>query len=413
MTASSADIVIVGAGIIGANIAYQIARRSRLKVIVLDKGKGPGEGSTGASSAVCRFKYSHPETVALALNGISAYQNWSDYTGIAEPRASYHRHGMLWLACGAKVEAEAEAARLRSLGVGIDVLDDVDLAARYPALSPCTLAPDLISAEPHKCVGGGTHLLETEAGYVDPVDALQDVLDAGRRLGVDIRFNSHVHGIDTNGGRVTAVRLGDGSSIRCGTLVNAAGAWCNELAAMAGLDLAWPLVPTRIQVAHIERPAEIVGDIPVTCDLPGGIYFRTQNRGQQIIVGSILEEDEREAVRDPDDFAHYADDDFTQAKLYALEHRIPGLRLQGVRGYSGLYTVNRLDVHPVVGKTDVAGLYLANGCSGHGFKLAPAIGAMLASQVTGVSLRSDPPVDPGFLAYGRAPINLRSKSVLA
>ncbi|MEA3080985.1 MAG: hypothetical protein QOD54_653, partial [Sphingomonadales bacterium] len=117
---------------------------------------------------------------------------------------------------------------------------------------------------------------------------------------------------------------------------------------------------------------------------------------------------------DPDNYAKYVDDDFARLKLHALQHRIPGLSYSAaVHGYSGLYTINRRDMHPVVGRTPVEGFYVANGCSGHGFKLAPAIGSLLAQAITGESDDFDTSVSPGFLAFDRLPIALASKTVLA
>ena len=163
-----------------------------------------------------------------------------------------------------------------------------------------------------------------------------------------------------------------------------------------------------------DRPAELPGDIPVTVDMEGGIYFRTQNRGQQLVVGSVLEEDERETVANPDEFDRDADEDFRLVKLHVLHHRLPQLPQRGkVQGYCGLYTMNRDDVHPVVGPTSVEGFWVANGFSGHGFKLAPAIGSMVAKAITGIGLESDTPIPVSFFAIDREPIELESKSVLA
>ncbi|MEO7655413.1 MAG: FAD-dependent oxidoreductase, partial [Sphingomicrobium sp.] len=111
--------------------------------------------------------------------------------------------------------------------------------------------------------------------------------------------------------------------------------------------------------------------------------------------------------------ARYVDVEFERAKLHALHHRLPGLSIRNVSGYSGLYTVNRSDVHPIVGETPIAGLFAANGCSGHAFKLAPALGALLARQIVGSAGSFDTRVSPDFLAVGRKPIALESKSVLA
>jgi glycine/D-amino acid oxidase-like deaminating enzyme len=249
---------------------------------------------------------------------------------------------------------------------------------------------------------------------MDPVDALQDLLQALRTAGVEVRFQAQVTGVDIRGGAVASVALAGGGQIACERLVNAAGPWCNDIFALAGLSCPWPLKPTRIQVVHVDRPPEVEGDIPVAVDPLGGIYFRTQSRGQEIIVGSILEEDEQEVVDQPDDFPMFIEDSFAQTKLHALQHKIPAMRYRGrVRGYSGLYTINARDVHPVVGKTEIDGFYVANGCSGHGFKLAPAIGSLIAQAIVGVGGAFDTRVDPGFLAFDRTPIAIASKSVLA
>ena len=408
-----ADIVVIGAGIIGMSTAFQIARRSSARVVVLEKGIGPGEGSTGASSAVCRFKYSHAEVVQLAKDGIHAYRHWPDFLGTDDARARFHALGVLWLS-GERDWAGPEAERLHGLGVRADVLDDDALADAFPAIDPCVVPLDLVGGEAHDCRGGGAHLLERDGGYMDPVDALQDLIHAARARGVEIRFGSAVADVDVHGGAVAGVRLANGGTVHCGAVVMAAGPWCTTFLDRHGLGGRWPLEPTRIQIVHIDRPAEVRGDLPVCVDMAGGIYFRPQNRGQQIIVGSVLEEDEKEPVEDPDDFARYVDDDFVRPKLHALQHRLRIDRLQGrIRGYSGLYTINRADMHPIVGRTPIDGFYVANGCSGHGFKLAPAIGALLAKAITGESSEFDTAMDPAFLAFDRAPIRLAAMNVLA
>jgi glycine/D-amino acid oxidase-like deaminating enzyme len=409
----SPDVVVIGAGIFGLNIALQLVRRSNLRVVVLEKGASLGEGSSGSSSAVCRFRYSRPEMVQIAKDSVAAYQNWSDYLDVAAPLASYRRDGVLWLGDGRPNWPDEEATRLRAFGLRAEVLNDQDVLARYPSLNPCLVAPDLVTGADHECVAGGRHLLEVDGGYIDPVDALQDLISALKLRGVEIRFGSEVSDITVDGGKVVSVTLATGERISCGVVVNAAGPWCRSLYQMVGLSLPWPLQPTRIQVVHLDRPAAAEGHIPICIDTLSGIYFRTQNRGQQILVSSVREEDEREAVGDPDHFARYVDDDFAQAKLHALHHRIPALSYSGVRGYSGLYTVNLADVHPIVGRTPVDGFLVANGCSGHGFKLAPAIGSIIAQLISGGQSRFGTSVAETFIAYDRVPIKMDSMSVLA
>ena len=409
----SVDVLIAGGGIIGMSAAFQIARRSNCSVMVADKGVGPGEGSTGASSAVCRFKYTHPEMVRLAREGIAAYQRWPEFVELEKVRAEYHALGVLWFGDGATGWAEAESQRLGKEGIRTAVLGPQDVKERYPALNPCIVPPDLIEGAAHECRYGGTHLLEVDGGYVDPVSALQDLIEAARNRGVEVRFQAGMTDVHLDGDRVRGATLSTGETIDCATLICATGPWCNSLLEQVGLGDRWPLEPTRIQIVHVDRPESVVGDIPVCADPVDGIYFRTQNRGQQILVGSVLSEDEEERV-DPDDYPTYVDDDFARRKLHALQHRIPGLSfLAAVHGYSGLYTINRTDMHPIVGRTPIEGFLVANGFSGHGFKLAPAIGSLLAQAITGTRIDFDTSVGADFLAFDRSPIALASKTVLA
>lgn len=411
--ATTADVVVIGAGIMGMSAAFQIARRSSARVIVVEKGAGPGEGSTGASSAVCRFRYSHAETVRLARDGIRAYRHWPDFLGMAAPNARFHNAGVLWVSAE-RDWAVGEAERLAALGVRAQALDDAAVAELYPGINPCLAPPDLVTGEDHDCRGGGLHLHEPDGGYVDPVDALQDLIAAARARGVAVRFSSPAADVELAGGAVAGVRLASGETIACAAVVEAAGPWCLPFLERQGLGTRWPLEPTRIQMVHIERPADLPGSLPACLDSAGGIYFRPQNRGAQIIVGSVREEDERERVADPDRFATYADDDFIRPTLHALQHRLGLVEIRGpVRSYSGLYTINRADMHPIVGPTPVPGFHVANGCSGHGFKLAPAIGALLARAITGLASDYDTDMDPAFLAFDRTPIGLAAKNVLA
>jgi glycine/D-amino acid oxidase-like deaminating enzyme len=408
------DVAIVGAGIIGLSIAWQLARRSNLRIAVVEKGAAVGEGSTGASSAICRVRYSIDETLVLARDGISAYRHWAAFTRLRKPAADFHEDGVLWMPGSDREWADREVRRMQGFGVAAEVLEDDDVAERFPALSTCTLPPDLETGEAHDCVGGSRNLFEIEGGHVDPVAAARDLVEACRNAGVEVRFRRRVTGIGVAGGRVASVSFDDGSGLATPLLINAAGPWCNELLRIGGLELPWSLVPTRIQVMYRERPSALEGHIPVTADLAGGIYFRTQNNGQQLVIGSVREEDEREAVEDPDDFGTETDHDFEVLNLHALHHRLPALPASGrVRGYCGLYTTNLQDVHPVLGPTQLDGFWVANGFSGHGFKLAPAIGSMLAQALTGERRDFDTDVPLSFLAADRDPIDITSKNVLA
>ena len=397
----------------GLSTAYQLARRSNLKVLVLEQGAGLGEGSTGASSAVCRHRYSIDAMVELARDGINAYRHWQEFTGIDQPVAKFHPDGVLWLQADGKAWADKECDRMQRLAIKAEVLDEHEVHNRFPSLSTCLTSPDLITGTAHDCNQSGHFLFETDGGYFDPVDALTDLREALSKKNVQVRCNTKVRAITTASGRATGVELETGQRLSSGMVINTTGPWCNDLLEPLGLAGQWPLKPTRIQIIHIDKPAAIAGKIPVCCDLVGGIYFREQNRGQQIVMGSTLEEDEHEVV-DPSNYNNWVDDEFKIPKLHALKHRIPDLpRNLTVAGYTGLYTVNQTDVHPVVGVTEIDGLFVCNGFSGHGFKIGPAIGSLLAQQITGDILDFDTQVSPDFLAFNRTPLSVDSLNVMA
>lgn len=409
------DVLIIGAGIIGLSIAWQLRRRnSRLRIAVCERGPGVGAGSTGASSAVCRHRYSADEMVRLARDGIHAYRAWGDYLGEENTRARFQRDGVVWMTGADDHWAEREHPRLAALGVRSEILDDRALQERFPLLNPCPVCPDLATAAPHDCRPGSRHLYETDGGWMDPVSAAQDTADALRRTGVTLCYGTGVREVRSRGGRVTGAVFDDGEEIATDLVINAAGPWCNSVYRAADVPPPMPMDPVRIQVVHIDRPSGLAGHIPVTADMGSGIYLRTQNRGQQLLVSSVREEDEREIVNDPDDFLKVADDLFRAEKLHLLQHRLPGLVIDGpVRDYCGLYTVNQVDMHPVVGPWALSGFWVANGFSGHGFKLAPAIGALVARAITGDSSDFDCDLDIAYLAPDRAPLNSDSRSVLA
>ncbi|MDJ0653334.1 MAG: FAD-dependent oxidoreductase [Xanthomonadales bacterium] len=408
------DIVIVGAGIIGLSIAWQLARRSGLKITVLEKGAGIGEGSTGASSAICRHRYTLDDMVLLARDGINAYRNWQDFTRLSDPAAEFHNEGVLWMPGDDATWADQEHERMNQIGIATEVLDSQGMAERFPALNNCTITPDTETGQEHECNDNGRNLFEVDGGYVDPVLATQDLLNASRAAGVDVRFRAAVDSVSLGGGKVSGVKLASGDEISAPLVVNAAGPWCMGLYQSVELDIGWPLDPVRIQIVYRDRPPELEGHIPITADMGGGIYFRTQNRGAQLLVGSVLEEDEEEVVSDPDQFQTETDHEFEMVKLHLLHHRLPTLSYSSrIRGYCGLYTVNRADQHPILGPTPVDGLWAANGFSGHGFKLAPAVGGMLAAAITGNASDYDPEVGMDLFSFDRQPIKIDTRSALA
>jgi glycine/D-amino acid oxidase-like deaminating enzyme len=413
VASESTDIVIIGGGIIGMSIAFQIARRSKMSVVVLEKGNGLGEGSTGGSSAITRQRYSKTESIRIARDGNVVWRNWSKYTGLSDPVGRFHDIGVLWMMNEGASDVVADRDRLIAEGVDAVMVDAAELTRLYPGLSACMVPFDLTGEVEHECADGDAFLIERDTGFFDATGALLDVATASAGAGVDIRMRSEVIDVLVEGGRANGVRLADGSIISAGLVVNAAGPWCNRINDMAGLSLAWSLVPTRVQVIYRPLPPEVPRPIPVVGDAAGGIYFRPEAGGGQIILGSILEEDEVE-MADPDNYNTAADRSFIDLKIHALHHRIPTLPYVGVPGgMASLYTVNRQDVLPIVGPTEIDGYAVVNGFSGHGFKESQMIGSMMAQWITDERAEFDTEVPMSFFAVDREPVHIEDHTVLA
>ena len=406
---TTADVVIIGAGIIGAAIAHECARHGIGRVVVVDAAPGPGEGSTGASSSICRTRYSDPRVVQLAVDGVAAYRHWSDYLDSDHLAARFVETGAVWIADRSMDDVGGEVDTLQAAGADASALSADDLDHRFPQVSPCvtTWADD---AADHDCRSAEAYLFEHRAGYVDPSAALTDLLTVSRRMEVDVRFGTRVIDVMRSAAGVTGVVLASGDRIAASVVVNAAGPWCNEINRLARLELRWTFTPTRIQTLHHPWPAD---QLPITIDVSTGLYARPDRNSDTIWAGSVREEDERETV-DPDDYLRTLNQAFRDRLLVGLQHRFPGIRATGrVPGIAGLYTINRQDVHPVVGPSGVDGFWLANGFSGHGFKLAPAIGSMVSQGLGGSRMAHDTEVGLDLLSVDRAPIGVDSKNVLA
>lgn len=404
----TADIVVVGAGIIGSSIAYQLARRTSGRIVVLDKGAGPSEGSTGASSAIIRTFYTQPNLVKLALHGQEAYRNWSDFTGIAEPANRFTHTGVLWILGFTTQTAQVVVDRLTSQGVHASVLDADGVREHFPSLSTCDVPFDLTGETEHECVDLEAAVFEHNGGYADPSGANRDLIDAARREGADVRFRSPVTEVLSDSTGIAGVGTADGTRISTRLVINAAGPWCNHLDRLAGIDTGWNLTPTRVQVVYRSIEGDI-GPLPVAAD--HDIYLRPH--GSQILFGSVLSEDERETA-DPDSYLSAADAAFKDIKIHALHHRVLGLPHRGpVGGIAGLYTINHRDFHPILGSTELDGWWVANGFSGHGFKLAPMIGSLVAQAIAGVKAPYDTDVPLSFLGVDREPLDVGHPGVLA
>jgi len=424
--AQTADVAICGAGIMGLNIAYHLKSRDPgMRVVVMDKAPALGHGSSGWSTGFMRAFYSVDDTMRLALDGIRAYKNWGDYTGIKQPRAYLTETGALWMLGKTKADNLAMKERLTKFGVKSDVLDEQGLREKFPTMNTDPYPEynhdtgDIIE----KDWGPNSALYEWGCGHLDSSSCLEDMLEACQREGVEVHFNTGVESVLQEGGKATGVKLMDGRIINAGAVVNCMGPWFNNLNKTVGITTSTTMLPTRIQVGHVNIETEDLLSMPFTADAYGasGVYFMPRRANKQLVFGSIDHRFESEVVENPDDFPTHLDKDVEQDYLSCLLHRLPTLPTSGkVIGFSHMYTVNQEDVHPVIGEASLKGLFLCNGFSGHGFKLSPAVGSMVAQQITGVKAASgtriaewETSVPLGFLAADRKALSMKVKTHFA
>ena len=419
----TADVVIVGGGIMGLSVAYQLKRRDpSMRVQILEQGSQLGNGSSGWSTGFLRAYYSFDETMQLALDGIGAYKNWQEFLQDDQAEAFFTETGSLWMLGYDAPTNDTMAARLGQFGVNADVLDADGIKDMYPQINtdPLPRYNHETGEEIATDLGNISAVFEHGCGHMDSNLCLSDMLRVCQREGVEIKFGTKVERVDVtdNKDAVSGVTLESGERISAGVVVNAAGPWVNSLNSTTGVDLGinTTALPTRIQVGTLrDVPADFL-KLPFVADAWGasGIYFMPREASGELVFGSVDHRFESEIVDDPDQLNTALDPDVKADYLGCLFHRLPSLpqNLQ-LSGFSSMYTVNQDDVHPMIGETKLRGMWACNGFSGHGFKLAPAVGSLVAQQTT--HQRTDAweaDVPHEFLAPERESLQLKVKTHL-
>jgi sarcosine oxidase subunit beta len=378
---STTEVVVIGGGIMGATVLWELARRG-VPALMLESGRVARE-STGKSAAIVRMHYSNAAVVRMALRGREALSMLHERFGCAPV---YHRTGWLFLID----EADADVARAnRAMQIEQGSFSDV--------IAP----PDLASAVPGiRDEGIALGILEEESGFADPVATTLAYVDAARREGATAREGSRVTRIEAEGGRVTGV-VADGGRIACDRVVLAAGAWSRALA--AGLDVDLPLTITREQDVVFDTAPQAPVPLAVS-DQADRIYFRplVEAGPSRMLAGRGFPK-EYEIV-EPDGYDPTVSDAYAAGLRADVAGRIPRMEaMRAVEGRVGLYAVTP-DWHPFLGPVEgVDGLVLATGGSGHCFKLGPAIGEMVVAEMMGERVEYAEPEDLAFdrLARGR------------
>jgi sarcosine oxidase, subunit beta len=399
----SADVVVIGAGVIGSATAYQLALTGR-SVIVVDKMKGPGQGSTSASSAVVRFNYSTYAGVAMSWEAKHCWERFRDYLQAPETEtlAKFHRDGLVMLDVPVAPVARA-AALLAAVGVPHEVWDAATLSARVPALDtrrfgpPKQLSDPDFWAEPTERLGA---LYLPDAGYVDdPQLAAVNLAHAAERAGAVFEFGQEVVGVERDGERVTGVRLASGSVIGTSATVNVGGPWSSRINDRAGVgaDFRVQVRAMRQEVHQVPAPSSYSTDAepgPVVADLDVGTYVRPSAGGNMLIGGTEPECDPLQWVDDVDGANLNVTVDRYEAQVTRVARRFPELEVPPTpRGVAGLYDVAD-DWTPIYDRTALDGFYVAIGTSGNQFKNAPTAGVCIAQLVAAVEGGHDHDAEP-------------------
>jgi sarcosine oxidase subunit beta len=352
----TASVVIIGAGVIGASVAYHLARRGWRKILVLDRSNRPGQGSTGKATGGFRAQYATPINVRLSLLSRDKLRCFAEETG---GDAGYLPAGYLWLASTASELAVLRAARRVQHQEGLTEAIEVT-TEEIARLNPAVTLDEVI---------GGAFC--PSDGFIRPLGIVEGYLAAARRLGVELAWQVEVSGLrHGQGNRLTVVETSRGP-ISPDAVVNAAGPWAAEVAHWAGLDL--PVTPLRRQVAAT-APTDLVPDsMPMTIFTSDGFHLRVRD-GRILLLWPTPGAPERP-------FETAVEDEWIDAVAAKAQRRVPVVRRAAIdRGacWAGLYEVSP-DKHAILGSAPgCPNLYLLNGCSGHGVMHAPALGLLLS-----------------------------------
>ena len=349
------DVGIVGAGVHGAAAAYHLSTRP-LRIVIFDR-ETPAGGPTGRSSAVCRAYYTNEFLARAAHESIDMMARFPEITGGHE--SDLVRTGLLFLHPPEDEDGvRATAARLNEIGIVVELYDLDELEERHPAFN---------------LDGLGLGAWEANAGYADPVAVTTGLFQHAVEHGVTPRTGTSVRRIEARPEGGARLEPFDGEVVDCDRLLIAAGPWTGPLAEQVGVRL--PLTVERHVVATFRwgtaRP--VVGH----ADLVGGYYMRNEST-DQFLMGPVHPAPQA----DPDDFREAISADEAEDLAARVIHRVPRLEdAEPTGGWASLYDVSP-DWQPVIGEI-APGIFVDAGTSGHGFKVAPALGRHVADLMLG------------------------------
>jgi sarcosine oxidase, subunit beta len=360
------DVIVIGAGVIGSSVAWHLAALGAGRVLVLERGQ-IGNGTSSQSSGILRTHYSVIENVELARRSWQAFDNFAAYVGDEDAAAGLVKCGYLIAAPeGPKLEPlRAALAAQVATGIPLELLTQAQASERLPICRFDDAA--LIGFEP-------------QAGFADATLVATSFARAARRRGVKIMEGVAVQGLVRENGRITGVETSQGR-FNAPVVVSAQNIWATELSRWTGIET--PVKPERHAVLALEGPEAYSYSMPVYKDLgsPGMLYCRSYGGSQMLVSEGTV----GETLSEPDNEQGDISMDYVVEVGAQAAERFPSFETAGLASsWTGVYDVTP-DWNPVLGRVDdVPGLVVGFGFSGHGFKLSPAVGRVLAQEALGL-----------------------------
>jgi sarcosine oxidase subunit beta len=350
---NTADIVIIGGGVMGASAGYHLAKRGMKNIVLLEKEEFFGTGATGRCAGGVRYQFSTEINVKLSIESLPMIERFKDELG---QDVNYRQCGYLLIATN-----EKEAANFRrnvelqnSLGVQTRLLSGDDVRRRLPLM---------------KFEDALVGTFNPKDGIVDPNGVVAGYIQAAQKLGVKAFTRAEVVGIRHSGDRVEGVETAQGV-IRTRIVLNAAGPWSGQIGQMAGVPI--PVTPVRRQMFTTNPLREIPEDFPFVIDFGQSLYFHREGEG--LLIG-MSNQNEKPG------FDQNVDEEFEFVNLEAAIERMPLLeRASRASHWAGLYEVTP-DAHPIFGGSNVEGFVICTGFSGHGFMHGPVAGKLMSEYI--------------------------------
>jgi sarcosine oxidase, subunit beta len=399
-----ADAVVIGAGVIGSAVAFELARAGR-SVIVVDKGPGAGMGSTSSSSSIIRYSYSTRDSILTAWEAAHMWFDWEGHLGVVDPDGMarfIECPNLIFQTTG--YDGTAILPWWDEFGIQYEVLDAAALRERFPMFDTGKYYPPKRIDDPafaDDAVGELSAIYNKKCGFMDdPALCAKNLAYAARQHGAAFRFRAEVVSIDrtADGSAVAGVTLASGETIEAPVVVNVGGPHSGIINRMAGVTDDMTIVhrPLRQEVFAAPVPVgmRLEDGIPFVSDLDVGQYFRPQPGGMMMIGGAEPECDELHWVDDPDTNSEFPTVEVWETYMMRFARRVPEFGVPNQpTGLAALYDASE-DWVPIYDRSSLHGFFMACGTSGNQFKNAPIAGQYMRDIVEATMSGHDHDADP-------------------